>query len=98
MTEEAFIKLKKVVTEPFILALLNFTKPFIIECDAFGIKGWAILMQKGRPIACYSKGLKGRELTLSTYKKEFLAILLAIQKWCSYLLGKLSRSSLTSTT
>jgi hypothetical protein len=52
------------------------------------MRGWAILMQKGRPITCYRKGLKGRELTLSTYKKEFLAILLAIQKWCSYLLGK----------
>jgi hypothetical protein len=28
------------------MALPNFTKPFTIECDAFGMRGWAILMQK----------------------------------------------------
>jgi len=45
-------------------------------------------MQGGRPISYFSKSLKGRELSLSTYEKEFLALVTAIQKWRPYLLGQ----------
>jgi hypothetical protein len=31
-----------------------------------------------RLISYFNKGLKGKELTLSTYEKEFLAIVLAV--------------------
>ena len=31
---EAFTKLKEAVTQPPVLALLDFSRPFIIECDA----------------------------------------------------------------
>ena len=33
---EAFLTLKEVVTKPPVLALPNFSKPFVIECDASG--------------------------------------------------------------
>lgn len=36
----------------------------------------------------YQPGLKGQALSLSTYEKEMLSILLAIQKWRQYLLGR----------
>jgi hypothetical protein len=44
-------------------------------------------MQAGRPIAFLSKPLKGRALFLSTYEKELLALVIAVQKWRPYLLG-----------
>ena len=45
-------------------------------------------MQGGRPIAYYSQGLKGKNLFLSTYEKELLALVLSVKKWRPYLLGK----------
>lgn len=45
-------------------------------------------MQEGRPIAFYSQVMKGNNLSLSTYEKEMLAIILAVKKWRPYLLGR----------
>lgn len=45
-------------------------------------------MQGGRPISYFSKSLKRRELSLSTYEKEFLALVTVVQKWRPYLLGQ----------
>lgn len=45
-------------------------------------------MQQNYPIAYYSRGLKGRSLSLSAYEKEMLAILSAVKKWRQYLLGR----------
>lgn len=59
---EAFIKLKEAVTNPPVLALSDFTLPFIIECDALGKAIGVVLMQKNRPIAYFSQALKGRVL------------------------------------
>lgn len=48
----------------------------------------AVLMQGQRPIAFDSQALKGRSLHLSTYEKEFLALVTAVKRWSPYLLGK----------
>lgn len=44
-------------------------------------------MQKGRPIAYYSKSLGVKSAVLSTYEKEAMAILEALKKWRHYFLG-----------
>ena len=48
----------------------------------------ALLMQDGHPIAYMSKALSPKHQVLSTYEKEFLAVLLALEKWRGYLLDK----------
>jgi hypothetical protein len=85
--EEAFNLLKTTMSTPPVLGLPDFTKPFIIECDASGDGIGAVLMQIGQPLAYLSQGLKGKSLNLSTYEKELLALVMAIRKWRHYLLG-----------
>jgi hypothetical protein len=84
--EAAFQALKEAVTHAPVLALPDFTQPFLIECDASGSGIGAVLMQGNHPIAFFSKALKGKALHMSTYEKELFALVSAIQKWRPYLL------------
>jgi hypothetical protein len=86
--EEAFRSLKELMSTPPVLGLPNFTKRFLVECDASGAGIGAVLMQEGRPLAYLSQGLKGKNLFLSTYEKELLALVMAVRKWRHYLLGQ----------
>ena len=45
-------------------------------------------MQKHQPIAFHSQVLKGTALALSTYEKEFLALISVVRKWRPYLVGR----------
>jgi hypothetical protein len=67
------------------LALPNFAKPFVIETDASDSGLGAVLMQDGHPLAFSSKALGPKSRGLSTYEKEFMPILLAVQAWRPYL-------------
>ena len=87
-SERAFQDLKEAMTQAPMLALPNFTNAFVVECDASGSGVGGILMQERRPIAFFIQALQGRNLLLSTYEKEMLALVLAVQKWRPYLLGR----------
>jgi hypothetical protein len=84
-TQIAFDTLKQALTSAPVLALPHFSKRFEIETDACGTGVGAILMQQGHPLAYVSRGLGPQTQGLSTYEKEYMAILLAVKKWCAYL-------------
>jgi hypothetical protein len=87
-TAQAFQTLKMVMCTTLVLALPDFTKTFVLECDASGKGIGAILMQEGRPLAFTNKQLSERNMGKSIYEKEILAILHAVDMWHPYLLGK----------
>jgi hypothetical protein len=72
---QAFQTLKMVMCTTPVLALPNFTKTFVLECDASRKGIGIVLMQEGQPLAFTSKQLSKRNLGKSIYEKEMLAIL-----------------------
>jgi hypothetical protein len=83
-----FEQLKEVMyTAPF-LTTLDFTKTFIVECDASRNGIGVVLMQEGRPLSFESRPLKGRDLHKPIYEKEMMAILHVLKKWHPYLIGR----------
>ena len=83
----AFERLKKAMTEAPVLALPDFSKPFVIETEASkGVE--AILTQESHPIAYFSKTLGSRACLKPIYEKQLMAIVFAILKWRHYLLER----------
>lgn len=78
----------KVMTTPPVLALPDFSQTFVIKVDASGVGIGAVLMQNGNLIVFLSKALSPRNLLLSTYERELLALILAVTKWQQYLTTK----------
>jgi hypothetical protein len=68
-----------------VLAMPDFSKPFCIETDASNRGVGAVLLQQGHPLAFISKPFGPHTQGLSTYEKEYMAILAAIEHWRSYL-------------
>jgi len=84
---ETFQTLKLAITQAPVLALPDFTKPFVLETDASGTGIGAILSQNNHPIVFFSKKLTPRMQKQSAYAREFYAITEAIGKFRHYLLG-----------
>uniref|UniRef100_A0A0A9D1W1 Reverse transcriptase domain-containing protein n=1 Tax=Arundo donax TaxID=35708 RepID=A0A0A9D1W1_ARUDO len=83
--QQAFNAIKQALTSAPVLKLPDFSKEFVIETDASAVGIGAVLMQGGHPLAFLSKVLGPKNQGLSTYEKECLAVLLAVDKWRAYL-------------
>ena len=67
--ENAFQKMKYVMSSCPILALPDFSKPFVVECDSSSGGVGAILKQGQHPIAFERINLKPHEKIYSIYDK-----------------------------
>ena len=76
-----FDKLKEAMSTCPVLALPDFTRPFILECDASREGIGAVLMQDRHPIAYESRKLTPAECLYSIYDKEMLVIVHALTKF-----------------
>ncbi|XP_027124143.1 uncharacterized protein [Coffea arabica] len=87
----AFDKLKELLTSSPIIQPPDWNLPFEIMCDASDYAVGAVLGQRvGRAahvIYYASRALNGAQLNYSTTEKELLAVVFALEKFRSYLLG-----------
>ena len=60
------------------ITLPDFSQEFVVETDASNSSIGAILLQKGKPQAFFSKALAPKHQGLSVYEKKMLAIVNAI--------------------
>jgi hypothetical protein len=91
--ELAFSALKQHVAKPPVLALPEFSRPFILQTDASNTGIGVILLQEGEdgvkhPIAFASKKLLPRERRYSTIERECFAITWGVQRFQEFLYGK----------
>lgn len=90
--QNAFKKLKEIMTTDLMLAYPDFDKPFILTTDASNIAIGAVLSQleegKERPIAYLSRTLSKAEENYSATAKELLAIYFAAKRFRPYLYGR----------
>ncbi|KAF3675302.1 hypothetical protein FXO38_04813 [Capsicum annuum] len=81
----AFKALKTAMFSTPVLILLDFAKEFVVETDASHYGIGVVLMQKGKPVAYFSKVLSPKHRGKSIYEKEYMALLNAVDKWRHYL-------------
>ncbi|GJV39840.1 retrotransposon-related protein [Tanacetum coccineum] len=78
--QTAFENLKKAMISAPVLQMPDFEDVFVVETDASGLGIGAILQQNSHPIAFMSKTLSPKHQSLSTYEKEFLPVIQALDK------------------
>ena len=83
-----FQQLKEAMYKALVLVTPDFTKTFIMECDASRNGIGDVLKQEGHPISFTSHPIKRNNLQNPIYEKEMMAILHALKKWRPYLIGR----------
>ncbi|GJS46028.1 putative mitochondrial protein [Tanacetum coccineum] len=79
--QKSFVILKQAMLQAPVLALPDFYKTFVVETYASGKGIGAVLQQDGHPIAYLSKTLSPKHQALSTYEKEFMVVLMALESY-----------------
>jgi transposase InsO family protein len=85
--ENAFRKMKAVISREVMLAYPDFSKPFEIHTDASHTQLGAVISQDGKPIAFYSRKLNPAQTRYTTTERELLSIVETLKEYRNILLG-----------
>ena len=77
--EEAFQKIKEVLTASPVLGYYNVRKPVTITCDASKSGLGAVLLQENKPVAYASRALTDAETRYAQIEKELLAVVFGFE-------------------
>jgi hypothetical protein len=70
----AFDALKKVVISTLVLAMPDFAKNFIMECDASSHGFHVVLIQDAHPAVFFSRYVVPPHCALSAYERELIGL------------------------
>ncbi|XP_030578703.1 uncharacterized protein K02A2.6-like [Archocentrus centrarchus] len=85
--EEAFLNLKKTITNAPVLKYYNPEEELTLQSDASDTGLGAALMQMGKPVAFASRALTKTEQGYAQIEKEFLAMVFGLEKFHQYTYG-----------
>ena len=91
--QDAFDALREALAGPSVLALPDFSKPFLLESDASNYGVGAVLSQQSdfgvvKPVAYFSRHLVKAELNYTVSEKELYAIVLGVEYFKHFLYGR----------
>jgi transposase InsO family protein len=86
--QEAFDKIKTLISKETLLTFPNFNEPFHIYTDASKYQLGAVIMQNEKPIAFYSRKLNTAQKRYTTGEQELLSIVETLKEFRNILLGQ----------
>jgi hypothetical protein len=87
-TSSVFQYYEKIISKEVLLAYPDFNQEFVIHTDASHTQLGAVISQKGRPIAFYSRKLKPEQTRYTTTERELLSIVETLKEFRNILLGQ----------
>jgi uncharacterized membrane protein YkvA (DUF1232 family) len=82
--ESAFTSLKATLTTAPVLQLSDFTRAFIVDCDALG-SGIRTVPHQGAGLIAFSLAIAPHHSNLATYERELIGLVKVVYHWKSYL-------------
>jgi RNase H-like domain found in reverse transcriptase len=86
--QKAFDNMKAMIAKEALLAYPDFTEEFVIHTDASHTQLGVVILQRGKPIAFYSRKLKPQQTRYTTTEQELLSIVETLDEFRNILLGQ----------
>ena len=86
--QEAFKRIKQVISRAVTLAYPDFSKEFEVYTDSSDKQLGGVIVQEGRPLAFYSRKLRGPQLNYTVTEKELLGVVETLKEFRSILHGQ----------
>ena len=86
--DDAFDKIKKMITSAPVLTYYRPELPLILQCDASDTGIGVAILQDGKPLAYASKALTDTETRYAVIEKEMLAIVFGMERFHQYTFGR----------
>jgi hypothetical protein len=86
--ESAFVQLKQALMTAPLLQMPDFSKRFVVDCDASGAGFGAVLHQGDGAIAFFGRAVALHHQKLPAYERELIGLVKVVCHWRPYLWGR----------